>query len=122
MLKNTIDLSSCIIGGDFNTHLNSGEKKGGSKIRDPFSENLIDLISDWDLQDVKSSKGKYTWNNRCSGLCHIAARLDRFLINNNFLLSPQEISSHILPSVVSDHKPISLNFNNPELWPSSLPL
>jgi exonuclease III len=27
-LKNSIDLSSCIIGGDFNTHLNSG---GGEK-------------------------------------------------------------------------------------------
>jgi hypothetical protein len=67
-----IDISSCIIGGDFNTHLNSGEKKGGSKIKDPFSKNLINLITDWDLQDVKSSKGKYTWNNMHSSLCHIA--------------------------------------------------
>jgi exonuclease III len=109
-LKNSIDLSSCIIGGDFNTHLNPGEKKGGSKIRDPFSENLSDLISEWDMQDVKPSKGKYTWNNRRSGLSHIAARLDRFLINSNLLLSPHVISSLILPFAVSDHKPISLSF------------
>jgi exonuclease III len=27
MLKNSMDISSCIIGGDFNTHLNSWEKK-----------------------------------------------------------------------------------------------
>jgi hypothetical protein len=89
-------------------------KKGGSIIRDPFSEKLSDLISDWDLQDVKPSKGKYTWNNRCSGLFHIASRLDRFLINSNFLLSPLEISSHILPSVTFDHNPISLIFSNPQ--------
>jgi len=67
-LRNSIYLSTCIIGGDFNTHLNPGEKKGGSKIKDPFSENLIDLILDWDMQDIKPSKGKYTWNNRRSDL------------------------------------------------------
>jgi hypothetical protein len=113
-LRNSIDLSSCIIGGDFNTHLNPGEKKGGSKVRDPFSENLTDLISDWDMQDIKPSKGKYTWNNRRSGLSHIAACLDHFLISSNLLLSPFVISSLILPFVVSDHKPISLSFLSPQ--------
>jgi hypothetical protein len=63
ILKNTIDPSSCIIGGDFSTHLRIGEKKGGSKIKDPFLENLIDLITDWDMQDAKPSKRKYMWNN-----------------------------------------------------------
>jgi hypothetical protein len=53
-----MDLSSCIIGGDFNTHLKSSEKKGGSKVRDPFSKKLFDVILDWYLQDVKPSKGK----------------------------------------------------------------
>jgi hypothetical protein len=114
VFKTSMDLSSYIIGGDFNSHLNSGEEKGGSEVRDPFSKKLSDLISDWDLQDVKPSKGKYTWNNRRSGLCHIAACLDHFLINCNFLLSPLEISSHILPSTINDHKPISLIFNNPQ--------
>ena len=107
---NKVDLSSCIIGGDLNTHLNQGEKKGGSKVRDPFSENLVDLISDWDLQDIKPIKGHYTWNNRRVGLQHIVARLDCFLINNNFLLSPLDTSSQILPSSISDHKPITLSF------------
>jgi hypothetical protein len=113
MLKTSMGISSCIIGGDLNTHLNYGVKEGGSIIIYPFSEKLSDLISDWDLQDVRPSKGKYTWNNRRSRLFHITTRLDRFLINNNFLLSPLEISSHILPSATSDHKPISLIFNNP---------
>jgi exonuclease III len=56
--KNSMDLPSCIIRGDFNTCLNSGEKKGGSKVRDPFSKKLFDVILDWYLQDVKPSKGK----------------------------------------------------------------
>jgi exonuclease III len=109
-LRNTMDLATCIIEGDLNTHLNQGEKKGGSKVRDPLSENPVDLISDWDMQDIKPIKGHYTWNNRRAGLQHIAARLDRFLINSNFLLSPLDISSQILPSAISDHKPIILSF------------
>jgi hypothetical protein len=81
--------------------LTLGKKKGGSIIKDHFSENLSDFISDWELKDVKNSKGKYTWNNRCFGLFHIEFCLECFLINNNFLLSPLEISSHILPSMNS---------------------
>jgi len=45
VLKTSMDLPSCIIRGNFNTHLNSGEKKGGSKVRDLFSEKLYDLGS-----------------------------------------------------------------------------
>jgi hypothetical protein len=71
-------------------------------------------MSDWDMQDIKPTKGNYTWNNRRVGLQHIAARLDRFLINNNFLLSPLDISSQILPSAISDHKPITLSFRSPQ--------
>jgi hypothetical protein len=66
------------------------------------------------MQDIKPSKGKYTWNNRRSGLNHIATHLDRFLISSNLLLSPFVISSLILPFVVSDHKPISLSFLSPQ--------
>jgi hypothetical protein len=106
-----VDLVACIIGGDLNTHLSQGEKKGGSKVRDPFSENPVDLISDWDMQDIKPIKGHYNWNNRRTGLQHIVVRLDRFLININFLLSPLDISSQILPSTISNHKPIILSFH-----------
>jgi hypothetical protein len=109
-LRNTMDLSSCIIGGDINTHLSLGKKKGGSKFGDPFSENLVDLMSYWDMQDIKPTKGHYTWNNKRLGLQHIATRLDRFLINNNFLLSPLDISSQILPSTIFENKPITLSF------------
>jgi exonuclease III len=113
-LKDSIDLNTVIVGGDFNTHLNQGEKKGGNRVRDPFSEKLLDLISNWDLQDIKPLKGRYTWNNRRSGLSHIASRLDRFLISNDFLLSSFDIESCIIPSALSDHKPISLSFSIPQ--------
>ena len=62
----------------------------------------------WDLIDIKPATGKYTWTNRRFGPGHIAARLDRFLVQDNFLLLGPIISSKILPFGGSDHKPILL--------------
>jgi hypothetical protein len=45
---------------------------------------MEDLISDWDLSDVKLAKGKYTWSNKRVNPSFIAARLDRFLIHSDF--------------------------------------
>jgi hypothetical protein len=64
----------------------SKEKRGGNVVRDPMRERMEDLISDWDLVDVKPAKGKYTWNTKRSGLGHIVARLDRFLVHGDFFL------------------------------------
>jgi hypothetical protein len=80
------------------------KKRGGSKVRDPMSEKLMYLISDWDIQDIRPLKGNYTWSNRRTGLNHIAARLDHFLISSDFLLTPLDIGSCIIPSALSDHK------------------
>ena len=58
--------------------------------------------------DVKPSSRKYTWNNKRIGPGHIAARLDRFLVEDSFLLLGLNLSSKILPFGGSDHKPILL--------------
>lgn len=65
-------------------------------------------MQDWDLLDVKPITGKYTWTNKRIGPGHIAARLDRFLIQSYFLLLGLEAKVHILPCSTSDHKPIKL--------------
>jgi hypothetical protein len=72
-IRDTLDMTSIVVGGDLNTYLYQTEKRGGSRVRDPQSEKLSDLISEWDLQDIRPLKGKFTWNNRRVGLNHIAA-------------------------------------------------
>jgi hypothetical protein len=68
-------------------------------------------MSDWDLEDIKPTKGKYTWTNKRIGPGHIVARLDRFLVQRSFLLLGFTPTSSILPHSVSDHKPILLEFS-----------
>ena len=117
----------CIITGDFNVTISPEEKKGGSNVRDPFGERLKDLISSWNLVNIKQRKGKCTWNNKRSGHGHIAAILDHILVSSSLLDNPLIPVSRLLTSYVSDHKPIMFSlkpienlgphpFNFPPIW------
>ena len=101
-------LIPCFIACDFNATISAEERRGGFKVRDPFGERMEDLISRWDLTDIKPKNGIYTWSNRRLGPGHIAARLDRFLVSSHLLNPIPEVK--ILCSAVSDHKPICLFF------------
>ena len=48
------------------------------------------------------------------GAGYIAARLDRFLVSASFLLRDPMLTYFTLPSMVSDHKSISLVLSTPE--------
>ena len=69
---------------------------------------MEDIIIELYLLDIPLKNGKYTWNNRRTRARFIAARLDRFLVSVTFLLRDLIHASFALPSVVPDHKPISL--------------
>ena len=50
----------CFIAGDFNVTISTEERRGGTKVRDPFGERLEDLISLWGLSDIKPKNGTFT--------------------------------------------------------------
>jgi exonuclease III len=101
-------MDNIILGGDLNLTLSTNEKKGGSIVRDQARECVENLMSTRELEDIKPVKGKYTWSNKRVGPGHIAARLDRFLVQSSFLVLGLNPDSTILPHSVSNHKPISL--------------
>lgn len=49
-----------IIAGDLNVMLAAEEKKGGSPVRDLAREWVEDLMSGWDLEDIKPTSRKFT--------------------------------------------------------------
>jgi hypothetical protein len=81
-------------------------------VRDPAREWVEYIMSYWELEDVKPTKGKYTLSNKMVGPGHIAARLDRFLVQSSFFLLCLTPSSSILPHSVSDHKAILLEISH----------
>jgi hypothetical protein len=91
------------------------EKRGGSIVRDPAREWVEDIVVAWDLLDIKPTKGRYTWTNKRIGPGHIAARLDRFLVQSSFLVLGLKTNSEILPHSASDHKPIRLEIKKDQV-------
>ena len=63
-LKDVLHGKDLIIAGDFNITKSQFEKRGGKKVRDPFGENMQDLMEDLDLQDIPLGNEKYTWTNK----------------------------------------------------------
>jgi len=100
-----------IIAGDLNVTLVVEEKKGGSLVRELAREWVKDLILDWELEDIKTTRGKFTWSNKRIGPGHIVACLDRFLVQSSFLTCGLMATSKILPNYTSDHKPIFLELS-----------
>ena len=91
----------------------SKEKRGGNNNKDQMLPLVEDLIHQWDLIDIKSNQGMFTWTNNRDGPEHIAARLDRFLVQST-LLDQKVITSKNLPKLTSHHKPILLQLEEEE--------
>ena len=72
-----------------------------------------DLIHQWDLIDIKSNQGMFTWTNNRAGPDHIVSHLDCFLVQST-LLEQKVISSKNLPKLTSYHKPILLQLEEEE--------
>ncbi|WMV24639.1 hypothetical protein MTR67_018024 [Solanum verrucosum] len=102
------ELFPWVIGGDFNVILNEEEKLGGL----PFTQNeaidFASFISSCALTEVQTIGSKYTWwNGRIEVEC-IFKRLDRILVNQDFLEEFPSSEVHHLIRQGSDHAPLHL--------------
>ena len=102
-----------VIGGDFNTVLNSNlDKFGGIKgTHQKCRDKIIASIDNFDLADIwrvfNPSSRQYTWHSSSKPV--FFSRLDYFLVSNSFL---NQISKcRIQPGFISDHSVISLELN-----------
>ncbi|WMV13351.1 hypothetical protein MTR67_006736 [Solanum verrucosum] len=76
-------------------------------------EDFSDFIEDMELQDLPLTGGSFTWRKwRKGDRQDIAARLDRFLISEEWEVSFRKIKQSILPRVTSDHNPLLLECGN----------
>ncbi|GMJ00001.1 hypothetical protein HRI_003669300 [Hibiscus trionum] len=94
------------VGGDFNAYLSRDEKKGLAF--NPTSMLVFrNFLQDVGLVDIPLSGGSYTWSNNRDPATFV--RLDRFLIDPEFLLRFKNISQILLPRSLSDHNAVQLS-------------
>ncbi|GMI90536.1 hypothetical protein HRI_002722900 [Hibiscus trionum] len=98
------------LGGDFNA-ITSRDDKLGFSWNFQMMEVFRSFIQDACLIDLPLHGGAFTWSNNRDPPTHV--RLDRFLIDNDFLLMFPNANQCLLPKAISDHNAIVLEHKVP---------
>ena len=101
----------CLIAGDFNEILDPKER-GSNTIDHTSSAQFQVFISNLHLMEISLSGGWFTWFRGAS-----KSKLDRFLVQSEWVAKFPMLNAFILNRSVSDHCPIILKSNNIEWGP-----
>lgn len=92
----------CLIAGDFNETLTPGDR-GSMVIDHSSSAHFHSFISNLHLIEIQPSEGWFTWFRGAS-----MSKLDRFLVQSDWITKFPLIHTSILKRSISDHCPIIL--------------
>lgn len=96
--------------GDFNSILHRTKHKGGSfAYYERKARSFIDFVESNNLMDLNFSGPHFTWCNNQSGLARRWARLDRCLVNFDWLNIFKLNNLQHLSGSFSDHSPFLLS-------------
>ncbi|CAI9094510.1 OLC1v1030263C1 [Oldenlandia corymbosa var. corymbosa] len=99
-----------IIVGDFNCILTPDEKLGGSVALSSDSGSFRMVLEQSEMEEIKTHGSKYTWSNKQFGNSRILAKLDRMLVNDQWLAMYPEATAKVLTPGISDHHAILLEW------------
>ncbi|KAK6138148.1 hypothetical protein DH2020_028084 [Rehmannia glutinosa] len=104
----TVVKNPWLLVGDFNSMLPSGDRKNGAPIR-PFEiKDFNNCCSTLGLSDLPSKGHFFTWTNNS-----VWSKLDRAMVDNDWLLDHPHSEAHFLPSGISDHSPCIVSMSLP---------
>ncbi|XP_074288568.1 uncharacterized protein LOC141613722 [Silene latifolia] len=90
--------------GDFNNVLNYNERIGGEVTWEDIAE-FRECVHYCVLYDIKSQGAFFTWNNKHNPSSRGFSRIDRFLVNDEWLAMYPDAYAHFLPEGLFDHNP-----------------
>ncbi|XP_074315572.1 uncharacterized protein LOC141651774 [Silene latifolia] len=93
-----------IIMGDFNNVLHMDEKIG-LPVKDSETMPFQDAIDRCGLQDMKCTGSFFTWNNKQPNSTRVFSRIDRVLVNDEWLTKWPDYFAHYAPEGEYDHCP-----------------
>ncbi|XP_075077066.1 uncharacterized protein LOC142163819 [Nicotiana tabacum] len=89
--------------GDFNAVLNSQDRQHGTMIHDMETKNFREFMNDTGINELHTVGKDYTWTNN-----HTNSRIDRGLVNSNWMMTMPSLRIQVLEPSVSDHSPLKL--------------
>ncbi|KAK7287147.1 hypothetical protein RIF29_00221 [Crotalaria pallida] len=94
-----------LILGDFNCCLELNEKLGGNDLDWKAMDEFRQCVNQCELQDMKFVGSFYTWDNKQYQADRIWCKLDRNLVNADWISKWPHLETDFFTSSVSDHSP-----------------
>ncbi|XP_074305596.1 uncharacterized protein LOC141640814 [Silene latifolia] len=92
------------IAGDFNTVLSPDERLSATTKQEDM-EAFVDCLADCGMTDIHATGAYFTWTNKQDPNHRKYSRLDRFLINQDWLDEFPDMNAHFHPEGIMDHTP-----------------
>ncbi|XP_074289061.1 uncharacterized protein LOC141614202 [Silene latifolia] len=96
--------------GDFNNVLAANERIGGAEVTRAEIVPMAKVVHECNFHDLKGNGSFYTWNNKHEHGGKIYSRIDRVLINDDWINMFPESVANFLPEGLFDHCPCLINF------------
>lgn len=105
----SLDISPRVVGGDFNQTIHSSEHSlpAANNYDTPMLE-FRGTLSDLGIFDIRFNGLLFTWSNKCPTF-PIAKKLDRILVNHQWIASFPTAKPPSSPPDFSDHSPALLD-------------
>ncbi|GJX34584.1 RNA-directed DNA polymerase, eukaryota, reverse transcriptase zinc-binding domain protein [Tanacetum coccineum] len=102
-----------ILMGDFNVTLRIEEHSAGGSRRTKDMQEFLDCVNDIEVEDVNQSGLHFTWiKSPSQPTTSILKKLDRVMINTEFLSKFGGSNARFQPFLISDHSPVVVTIPN----------
>ncbi|GJR91055.1 RNA-directed DNA polymerase, eukaryota, reverse transcriptase zinc-binding domain protein [Tanacetum coccineum] len=111
MHKNSVSHKAWVLMGDFNVTLKPEEHSNGSSNMTVDMCDFKDAVNKLEVEDLYSSVFQFTWTKSLkNSMCSTLKKLDRIMVNDEFLLQFEKAYGIFLPYLISDHSPSIMTF------------
>ncbi|XP_074306340.1 uncharacterized protein LOC141641582 [Silene latifolia] len=94
-----------VVCGDFNAILDFNERIGGAPVSYADVLPLAQVTQDCNLADLKATGAFFTWNNKHETGDKVYSRIDRVMINDDWITTFPDSVANFLPEGLFDHCP-----------------
>ncbi|XP_057247508.1 uncharacterized protein LOC130589895 [Beta vulgaris subsp. vulgaris] len=101
--------SPVMIIGDFNAVLHSNDRINGNPVSEAETKDFESFMNDASLLEAPTTGLFYSWNNKGEGQTRIASRIDKALVNADWIDKFTDVVVHYRANGVSDHSPLVFN-------------
>ncbi|XP_074290540.1 uncharacterized protein LOC141617255 [Silene latifolia] len=99
-----------LVGGDFNSIMRAGDTIGGAEVTLADILPMRTTVDECQLQEGKIIGSYITWNNKHENGTKVYSKIDRVLINDDWLQMFPDSVAHFLPQGVFDHCPCVVQY------------